>query len=82
MSLLARLARLLRPAPRPAPACCGGCKAFDNDPQNIEAAMPGLRSLGSATASVRAADGLCLRHDRYIRASSCCADFTPVRGPA
>jgi hypothetical protein len=34
-----------------------------------------LSSLSSAYASVRGEDGLCLLHDRYLGANSCCADF-------
>jgi hypothetical protein len=37
--------------------------------------MPGMRSLGSAYAAVRAADGICRRHDRYLGAASRCADY-------
>jgi hypothetical protein len=34
-----------------------------------------MRSLGSGHASVRAADGICRRHDRYLGATSHCADY-------
>jgi hypothetical protein len=54
---------------------CGGCVSFDNDPQRLEAQMPGLRSLGSATSSVRTDDGLCARHGRYLGARASCGDF-------
>jgi hypothetical protein len=37
--------------------------------------MPGLSSLSSAYAAVRADDGICAVHDRYVAASSVCADF-------
>ena len=55
---------------------CGACVQFRNDPAYLEAAMPGLSSLGSAYASVRADDGICLRHDRYLSARASCADFS------
>lgn len=54
---------------------CGRCMFFDNDPQSLEAAIPGLRSLGSATASVRSDDGLCNLHGRYLGARASCSSF-------
>ena len=57
---------------------CGSCGHFRNDPAYLEAAIPGLASLSSGDASVRADDGLCLRHDRYLSARASCADFTPA----
>jgi hypothetical protein len=54
---------------------CGACVHFRNDPAYLEAAIPGLSSLGSAYGSVRADDGICLRHDRYLSARARCADF-------
>jgi hypothetical protein len=54
---------------------CATCSQFRNDPAFIERAMPGLVSMGSAHASVRAEDGVCLRHDRYLSARSSCADY-------
>jgi hypothetical protein len=57
-------------------ARCGACAHFRNDAATLEAAFAGLTSLGSARASVRAEDGLCLRHDRYLAATSWCGDFT------
>ena len=57
--------------------CCGACAHFRNDPAYLEALFPGLTSLASADASVRGDDGHCLRHDRYLGAGACCADFRP-----
>jgi hypothetical protein len=34
--------------------------------------MPGLSSLSSAHAAVRAQDGLCAVHERYVAESSIC----------
>ena len=62
-------------ASRPQPSC-RSCAHFRNDPGYLEAAFAGLASLSSAYGSVRGEDGLCLRHDRYLGARSCCADFT------
>jgi hypothetical protein len=54
---------------------CGSCRYFCQSPHEIESQMPGMRSLGSAHASVRASDGLCRRHDRYLGPASHCTDF-------
>jgi hypothetical protein len=59
------------------PQECRSCVYFRNDPAYLESAMPGLTSFSSAHASVRGDDGVCLRHDRYLSADCCCADFTP-----
>ena len=75
--MIGRLARLLRPATPRDDRRCGTCAAFANDAHAIEAAMPGLRSMGSAAASVRSDDGLCATHDRYTRASALCGSFHP-----
>jgi hypothetical protein len=55
---------------------CGNCAHFRNEPAWLEQAIPGLASLSSGDASVRAEDGLCERHDRYLGAHAVCADFT------
>jgi hypothetical protein len=55
--------------------CCGACAHFRNDAAFLEAAFAGLTSLGSGHSSVRSEDGLCLRHDRYLAATSWCGDF-------
>ncbi len=68
-----------------APPRCGGCAHFVADPAAIEAAIPGLASLGSALAAVRGQDGLCRHHDILLAASSRCADFVAAiaqTGPA
>jgi hypothetical protein len=56
------------------PACLR-CKHFEHAPAQIEAALPGLASLSSAYAAVRADDGICAVHERYVAASSVCAAF-------
>jgi hypothetical protein len=63
------------------PAACGDCTHFRNDPEFLEASFKGLSAMGSAWGSVRAEDGLCGRHDRYLSAHAFCADFAP-RGVA
>ncbi len=58
---------------------CAYCAHFRNDPKYLEAQFAGLTGFGSAYASVRADDGLCLKHDRYLGADSCCTDFAARR---
>jgi hypothetical protein len=60
-------------ADAPLAAACDSCAHFDAAAEQIEAGLPGLRTLSSAFASVRVGDGLCRRHDRYVAASSVCA---------
>jgi hypothetical protein len=55
---------------------CAGCVHFRNDPSYLEAAVKGLTVMGSGHASVRAQDGICQRHDRFVGPRSSCADFT------
>ncbi len=62
-----------QPAAEPQPVCLC-CIHFRNDPAFLEQAIPGLHTLSSAHASVRANDGLCLKHDRYLSAQWGCAD--------
>jgi hypothetical protein len=54
---------------------CGSCRYFCQSPHEIESQMPGIRSLGSAWASVRASDGICRKHERYLGATSYCHDY-------
>ncbi|MGO9004951.1 MAG: hypothetical protein ACLQIQ_16855 [Beijerinckiaceae bacterium] len=58
-----------------APADCFGCRHFENGAAFLEAALPGLATFSSARASVRADDGLCLRHGHYVNGRRACADF-------
>ena len=53
---------------------CRTCRHFRNDAAFLEKAFPGLSSMSSGYGSVRADDGICLRHDRYLGARSSCAD--------
>jgi hypothetical protein len=56
-------------------AQCGRCVHFRNDRAYLEVVMPGLTSMGSGDSSVRADDGVCERHDRYLSARASCVDF-------
>jgi hypothetical protein len=55
---------------------CRYCAYFRNDPAFIESVFKGLATMSSGHASVRADDGLCLRHDRYLSAEAGCEDYT------
>jgi hypothetical protein len=59
-----------------APAC-RGCTHFHNDPRYLEAAFPGLNTLGSAYGSTRAEDGICELRGIYLSAGQWCERFTP-----
>lgn len=61
---------------------CSRCEHFRNDPAYLEAAFGGLTSLGSAYGSTRAADGICLRHDRFVEPRGWCAGFVAACAPA
>lgn len=61
-------------------ASCGNCRYFRNDPaDHLERLFPGLTSLSSGFGSARCNDGICVRHDRYLRADASCASFMPAR---
>ncbi len=53
---------------------CGGCAHFCNDADHIERAFPGLTIMSSGRGAVRAADGLCSRHDLYLGSDASCDD--------
>lgn len=66
-------------------ACCGNCRHFRDAAAELEALLPGLRTLGSAYGAVRGSDGICERHGRYLTASSRCREHawrTPAAPPA
>jgi hypothetical protein len=52
---------------------CQSCRHFTRAAAELEALLPGLRTLSSAYAAVRSEDGLCSVHDRYVAAYSHCA---------
>jgi hypothetical protein len=57
--------------------CCAECVHFVHDAAQFEAMIPGLNTMGSARASVRADDGICGVHDRIVTARDCCGRFAP-----
>jgi hypothetical protein len=58
---------------------CASCRFFSSDATALDRQFPGLRTLGSVYGSVRAHDGLCTRHARYLSAASRCDDYAPLR---
>jgi hypothetical protein len=80
VTLWAALARAARSAP-PAAARCGACRHFCNEPLLLEQQTPGLAVLSSGFAAVRADDGLCSAHLRYLPAYAVCNRFQ-AREPA
>ena len=58
---------------------CAACAHFRNEPDYLEREIPGLAVMSSAHASVRADDGICTLHDRYLSAHASCAKFAPRR---
>ncbi len=63
-----------RDPPAAAPRCAD-CGHFFNAPQSLEAQIPGLKVMGSGYSAVRAEDGLCALHERYLSADHRCARF-------
>lgn len=58
-------------------ASCANCRHFVGAPSELEALLPGMRTLGSAYGSVRATDGVCRVHDRYLDPTSHCPAYQP-----
>jgi hypothetical protein len=63
-------------------AMCGSCGHFRNDAAYLETVFAGLTSLSSGYGSVRADDGVCLLHDRYLSARASCASHAARDGTA
>jgi hypothetical protein len=57
---------------------CAACAHFRNDPAYLEQEIPGFASMSSAHASIRADDGICTLHDRYLSARSSCTGYAPL----
>lgn len=65
-------------APTSAAGRCLDCLHFRNDPATIEHSFPGLAAMGSASADVRAYDGLCGKHGLYLAFCDGCPQFEPA----
>ena len=74
MALLSALRNLRRARSRQRETCFS-CIHYCDDPTMLEQALPGLAVLSSGSASVRAQDGLCLRHDLLINGRRRCIAF-------
>ena len=87
MRFVAALAGALRPSGDARPTCFG-CAYFRNDRESIESALPGLSSFSSATASVRADDGVCTLHETIVNGRRACGGYVlamaaeVARGPS
>jgi len=57
---------------------CDRCESFRANAKDLEGLLPGLTSLSSGDASVRSDDGICMRHERFVGARSCCNNFSPI----
>lgn len=58
---------------------CRSCGHFCDEPQAVEAALPGVATLASSHSSVWAQSGLCLLHDRVTNGGRRCPAFTDPR---
>lgn len=67
-------------SPGSAEPACRDCRYFNNAAAVLEATFPGMTAMGSAFGSVRAGDGLCAVHGRYLAAGNGCASFAPLSG--
>lgn len=61
---------------RSASGACADCMHFVNAPARIEAMIPGLTTMGSARASVRGEDGICIALDLIVSGRDTCGRFT------
>jgi hypothetical protein len=59
---------------------CADCAHFEREPAAIERGLPGIAMLSSAHGAVRADDGFCSLHDRYVGGRAHCAEFTKKNG--
>ena len=54
---------------------CVRCGYFQDEAAVIEASIPGMTAMGSAHASARGNDGICLLQDVYLSGLSGCDRF-------
>jgi hypothetical protein len=57
------------------PPSCRCCRHFTDDPEAIEAQLPGINIYGSAYSSVRGNAGICAQLGRFmdpVPAAECC----------
>jgi len=58
-------------------AACAHCAHFVSAPLELEAQIPGLRTMSSGFASVLGDDGVCRHHQCLVSARARCAEFAP-----
>jgi hypothetical protein len=58
---------------------CQNCAYFQNNPELIEEAYPGLTVMSSGFASVRDQDGICNYNQLYLSARDSCTNFKLCR---
>ena len=56
---------------------CGNCIHFTDDPEEMEAQLPGIQILGSMYGAVRGDSGFCGSNGRFMSARDWCAAFQP-----
>jgi hypothetical protein len=56
-------------------AACARCAYFVSAPLDLEAQIPGLRTMSSGFASVLGDDGVCRHHQCLVSARASCAQF-------
>jgi len=56
-------------------SACIDCCHFRNEPRALEAALAGVGILSSVYGAVRAYDGLCELHERYVAGYGRCERF-------
>lgn len=70
------MSRNATPPPRQeAATACRNCRSFTAAALAVEAAFPGMSAMGSGFGAVRAGDGLCERHGRYLAGGNHCEQF-------
>lgn len=66
-----------RTRPDPDAPRCERCRHFMDDPEQMEAELPGIQILGSMYGSVRGDSGFCRIHDRFASSGDHCDRYEP-----
>jgi len=61
---------------------CGNCQHFDDDPQRLEEAFPGINSLSSVRGCSRGDAGICNYRNLYLLPVHSCPDFLRKSQPS
>ena len=57
---------------------CARCQHFMDNPEEMEAELPGIQALGSMYGSTRGDSGFCRITDRFMHALDRCEDFVDL----